>query len=172
MQFDALKPGTARQAHRGSHDDPRSGGYLSPRIAQLATVFAFGLALVGWTDLALLWFPLQTSSPEWEFGAITAFFESMPLGTIGLVCLALVSALQRRVRSLRFLTILFWVLALGFVALLGVFVLGVPLALRAVQGPMQPVLQFSLAKTAAFGLIYVMMYAWFGRLCSLIARDG
>jgi len=38
--------------------------------------------------LALLWYPLQFGSADWEFGTISAYLNGMPLGTLGLALLA------------------------------------------------------------------------------------
>src|SRR5689334_14868275 len=45
------------------------------------------LAIVGWTDWALLWVPLRFGVVEWEFGTISQSFDALPLATIGTAAL-------------------------------------------------------------------------------------
>ncbi len=93
--------------------------------------FGLLLALVGLGDILVNWYPLGLGSPEWEFATIGASFALLPVLTVGLAAM-LGSFLARGVRwGIVTMTV---VLILAAVAVLGVYVvflLDVPLALRA-----------------------------------------
>ena len=118
------------------------------------------LVLEGLADFVLAWFPLHLGTPEWEFATVAATFSGLPLITMGLAGL-LGSGLALGTRWL--IRVMAWfmmiwavVIAAGFV----VFLLDVPIALRAVEaGPAALGIKRAVAKTAllavGFGGAYV-----------------
>ena len=46
------------------------------------------LAVVGMTDLALLWFPMQLGVAGWEFATVSRTFTNAPMTMVGLVLVA------------------------------------------------------------------------------------
>src|SRR6185437_6901598 len=71
-----------------THQAPR----LTPRSDAQPTLEAWrvvgwvGIAFVvmGFTDVALAWYPTAFGNPEWEFGAISATLNGFALPTLGL----------------------------------------------------------------------------------------
>jgi hypothetical protein len=130
----------------------------------VATALGAAMAVVGWTDLVLLWWQPHFGNLPWEFGTIGAHFAGMPLPTIGLALVsvgAMTRGWRRILRVLAVLSVLFALLAI----VLGVlYVLDVFPAWRAVTGAGRPALVKAVVKTGVFGVVYTAMYAYFGRL--------
>ncbi len=118
------------------------------------------LTVVGWTDLALLWYPLAFGSPEWEFGTISAHFQGMPVGTVGLVLLA-AGAVGRRWRlGTRVLAIVFLLVTAGLLGVSMIYLLDMPVALTGVAEDLKPTLVKVMLKTSLSATAYVALYAW------------
>lgn len=150
-------PTQAGSAHFSKTADPRNNWLL------LATGLAF--TVIGWLDLALVWLPFNPRSPEWEFGATSGFFDAMPLGTIGLVCLTFAAHIGGHAKTARVLSIVFWMVALLLIGVATVFISGLPLAMNAVQDPaMREILKLSILKTLMFAGVYVSLYVTVARL--------
>ncbi len=118
------------------------------------------LAVIGLVDVALYAYPTAFSSPEWEFGTAAAMVSSLPLPTIGFAAL-LAWALARGGRASRIvLALCLLLVALAVAGIYTLFVLNVPLALKAASGPQGPVLIRALVRTTVmavgFGLGYLV----------------
>ena len=121
------------------------------------------LALVGWIDLGLLWYPLNLGSPEWEFGTISAHFDSMPLGTIGLTFVA-VGAIGRGWRRVaQTVAILSGLVAAFLVGAYVIYLLDVPLALKGVAPELGPTVKKAIVKASIYAVTYVAFYGWLAR---------
>lgn len=126
--------------------------------------FGVLLAVIGGIDIVLHWYPAHFRSPEWEFGTVATTLASLPLPTMGLVAV-LASALARAVKpNLAAMSVVLTALALFVVACLLVFLLDVPLAMRAVAQPgvppdavteMKRTVVRTLAMGVGFGIVYV-----------------
>jgi len=93
--------------------------------------FGLLLGVVGLGDILVNWYPLGLGSPEWEFGTIGTTLGQLPLLTMGVAAL-LASFLARGTRwGVMTMGIVLLVLALAVLALYTVFLLDVPLALKA-----------------------------------------
>ena len=112
----------------------------APRTAwRLLGQFGVLLAVIGWIDIALHWYPLVSGSPEWEFGTIAATFAGLPLPTMGVIA-ALAAAMARAVKvNVTVLTVVQGLIVLFLAGCMIVFLLDIPLALRAVAAPGVPV---------------------------------
>jgi hypothetical protein len=144
---------------RGSNTRPREGGAAVLDAWRWIGWLGLALTVVAVGDLLLTWIPLQVGSPEWEFGTIAASFSGLPLVTIGLAAL-LGSALARGIRwQLTGLAVVLIALALAVVGALIVFVLVVPVALSAVEGPARTGILKAIVRTALLGLVFSMAYA-------------
>src|SRR5688500_6782391 len=120
----------------------------------------FGLALtvVGLADFGLTWFPLNLGSAEWEFGTIAASFSGLPLVTMGFAAL-LGSAAARGVRwQLTGMGLAALALALVLVGALVLFLLVVPVALQAVEGPGRIGVLKAIVRTALLGTVFSVAY--------------
>jgi len=128
----------------------------------LGLALGIALVLVGLMDLALLFYPPHWASLDWEFGTIGATIEGLPLLTMGLGLVAMSSAADGRTGWMRLVSIVLILLALFVIALLVIFALDIPVALRAVQPAGREVLKKSIIKTGGMGAVYVMVYAVLG----------
>lgn len=117
------------------------------------------LALAGLGDWILAWVPLRFGSTEWEFGTIVSSFAGLPLITIGFAGM-LGSAIARNVRwqaivvSVAMLAFAAWILAASIV-----FLLDIPIALRAVQGFAKLGIMKAIAKTGLLAVLFLVGYS-------------
>ena len=126
--------------------------------------FGVLLAVIGGIDILLHWYPASFRSPEWEFGTVATTFASLPLPTMGLVAV-LASALARAVTpNLVAMSVVLGLLSLFVTVALLMFVLDVPLALRAASAPgvppqalteMKRTIVRTLVMGVGFGVVYV-----------------
>lgn len=118
------------------------------------------LAVLGWADLALLWYPLQFGDPQWEFATVSGTFEGMPLGTIGITMMlvGLIKLGWNRVVLLLCATCI--VIALAVLAMSVVYLLDVPVALRSAPPVAMRMLKKSMAKTGLCAIGYTALYSW------------
>jgi hypothetical protein len=130
----------------------------APKTAWRALAwFGLLLALIGLADVALRWYPLGVGSPEWEFATISGSLGSLPLATMGLAAM-LASFLARGVRAgIITLAIVLLVLALLVGAAYTLFVLDIPLALRA-PAPASLAVRQAIARTSVMGLGFGVGY--------------
>jgi hypothetical protein len=120
--------------------------------------FSLLLSLAGLGDWVLTWTPLQFGAMEWEFGTVVASFSGLPLITMGVAGM-LASALARGTRTqVTVLSIVVIVFGVSIIAALLVFLLNVPLALNAVQGPAHRGIVKAIAKTCLLGVLFSAGY--------------
>ena len=106
------------------------------RSASLFGLAGGALALAGFFDLALAWYPFGIGNPEWEFGTVSAILNGLPLSTVGLV-LVLAGAIENgQLIRARVIAGVFVALVLLVVASAILYAMDIPLALRAVQNPL------------------------------------
>jgi hypothetical protein len=120
--------------------------------------FSLVLALAGLTDWVLAWIPFRLGSTEWEFATIVSTFAGLPLVTMGFAGLV-GSAIARGIRWQLIVTGLV-VVAWGIfiVGALLVFVLDVPIALKAVRGPAHLGVVKATIKTIVLGTLFSIVY--------------
>ncbi len=151
-------------------------GPLSPsslaELAPLLMAVGFALAVAGWVDVGLFYYPSRFGSAEWEFGTIAQTLDAMPLPTLGLALLALgIRARGGRVVWTRGLAAVFALVGLLSLAGLVLFALDIPLALKAMQRAAQQAkngqaaivssgLKRGMAKVIAFSVCYALAYGW------------
>jgi hypothetical protein len=140
---------------------PKWEGLPRTEIGRLALVAGIFIVLVGWVDILVGWFPSNFGSPEWEFGAVSATVDGLPLSTVG-VALALLgaSASGSRVGLWTVAAWAGWVILLLLVAA-GLYSLTVPVALGAL-GPagLRAPLGRAVIKTSTLLLLYLVFYVW------------
>jgi hypothetical protein len=122
-------------------------------------IFGVVFLFAGGIDLALLWYPARLGVPEFEFVTISQFVAGLPVLTTGLVALALV-ALGTENRRLRLGVGAGVVLMLVLLfALLVLYVLTVPVALKAQLNPdIRTGVKKSILKTTVQFLTYGLGY--------------
>jgi hypothetical protein len=120
------------------------------------------LAIVGLTDVGLLWFPARWASVDWEFGTISGVVDGLPLATIGigLVTAAAIAGLRRKL--VLAMGVVEVVIAVLLILMLVVYVLDVPVALRAVDVQLRPTLKKAILKTGSMAIVYVVLYLSLG----------
>lgn len=122
--------------------------------------FGLLLAVIGLTDVGLYWYPLAFGSPEWEFGTVATSFGALPLATIGLA--AVVGALLvNPARNTMIATgVLLLLLVLFVGAAFGMFLMNLPMALPAADGPQGPAIYRGIVRTTikavGFGSAYLI----------------
>ncbi len=113
--------------------------------------FGLLLTVLGLLDVGLYFYPPAFSSPEWEFGVVTSAVSSLPMPTIGLAAvvgwLLVRGGRGGRIVGAVVLTILVMAVAAGLV----LFLLDVPLALKAADGPQGPAIYRAIIRTLAMG---------------------
>ena len=138
---------------KGSHPEIFERGLTFVRWVGLA------FFILGSTDVALTWLPVDFGNREWEFATVTASFNGMPVIILGLMLVVVVAALEAR---------RWWALGGGIVGLaLLVFVLGaiglwatnLPLALGAVEGAVLTGLKKAVLKTAVQSVVLPLVFA-------------
>jgi hypothetical protein len=138
----------------------------APRTAwRILGRFGVLLAAIGAVDIVLHWYPASFGSPEWEFGTVATTLGSLPLPTIGLLAV-LASALARAVKAnLVAVSVVLGLLAVFVAASMVVFLLDVPVALRAVSAPAVPPqaaaeIKRTIVRTMAMGLGFGLVYLY------------
>lgn len=136
---------------RASQASPPPANFAWSVLGWLGLVFV----VTGLLDQALAWFPLRFGNPEWEFGTVSHTFDNLPLTLLG-TALVLASAAQRRVGwATRAAAALCWLLAAVLLVGLVVFLLDVPVALRAVTQPaLRGQLMRAIVKAVVQGVLY------------------
>jgi hypothetical protein len=129
---------------------------------RIILIVGIAAAIVGITDVGLLFFPARWASLEWEFGTISATIEGLPLCTLGLGLIAAAMVAQGYALGRRLLGPLLLVVGLFVVALLVIFALDVPVALRSSEPALRAVLRKQILKTALMGVSYVFAYSVLG----------
>jgi len=132
----------------------------APRTAwRILGWFGLLVAVVGFVDVALQWYPASFKSPEWEFGTVAGSLATLPLLTIGLTAL-LAAFLARGERTGVLTMAVVFVVLVAFV--LGAFLLflsDVPLALKASAAtPMVYTIKKSIIRTSVMALGFGAAY--------------
>ncbi len=130
-------------------------------VARLALVAGLFVVALGWVDILVGWFPTNFGSPEWEFGAVSATVDGLPLSTIGMIVTLLGAAALRSQVGLWAVALWgAWVLVVLIVAAV-LYWFTVPMALESL-GPagLQASLGRAVIKTSTSMAIYFCLYGW------------
>jgi len=151
---------------------------MQPEPALFWTVLAgcgLAIAVVGWFDLALLWYPLRFGDAEWEFGTISAHLNGLPLGTLGLALVAAAALAGGKRRTARALAVLCLLIVVSLLAAGLIYLLDVPVVWRAANSPaIQHVVKKAMLKAGIFAATYFVFYAWLALILwrgSRVTRD-
>lgn len=139
----------------GSSADPDRARYI-------LMVSGAALALIGWMDAVLLWYPLGFGDPEWEFATTSGFVDAIPLGTLGILALAAGAVAQGARKILVALSVIFPLIAVAVMASGVLFALNAVIAWKSVDPAYHVVLQRAVLKTSVLGVVYVALYLWLG----------
>lgn len=114
--------------------------------------FGLLLAVIGLADVVMHWFPPAFHSPEWEFATVAMSLGSLPLLTMGLAAM-LGSVLARGSRpGILAVSIVLLLLAVAVAAAYGLFLMDVPLALRASKSPAGLTIRKAIVRTSVMGI--------------------
>ncbi|MEJ2679252.1 MAG: hypothetical protein P8174_09300 [Gemmatimonadota bacterium] len=129
-------------------------------------MFWFGLliAVVGLGTAALDWYPLGLGKPEWEFGVMAMTIAGLPLPTMGLAAMLAAVIAQGRRRGVLSMAWVFLLLTLAVLAIYGLFLLVVPIALRGQGQVANLVVKKTIAKTSLMALGFSAAY-----ICAAVA---
>lgn len=120
--------------------------------------FGFVLAIVGSTDLALIFYPWNGGTPAWEFAVVGQMFSGLPLLTMAMAALLAAAFALRSAGRLRVLggvmLALATLLAAGFV----LYLLSAPVVLRSAPPDVTTGLYKALIKTIVFAAAFIGLY--------------
>jgi hypothetical protein len=114
-------------------------------------------ALVGVTDIGLIWHPFALANPDFLFGSVTSTMNGLPVLVLGLTFVTAYAAGFRLVQRLRFLGGLF--LLVGVLILLAGFVFNrvAPIVLDSVDGLTLVAVKKSVFKTTVQLVAYAVV---------------
>jgi|SRR5687767_9336572 len=131
----------------------------SPFMGWLAGAFV----AVGATDLLLGWIPLQFGNPQWEFGSVSAFFDGLPVFSLGLALLLCAAVERGSAVQIRVIGTVFIVLAAIILSLAALYATLVPLALKSLPDPaVRQGLLKAISKTFVQAIAYPVAFGWIG----------
>lgn len=142
----------------------RSSGRAPDEQTAWSMGFFCGLIIfaVGALDTALLFYPADWASLDWEFGTVSGMIEGMPLMTLGFGAMVAASAANGWNRWRRVLSIVSLLMALLVLVLLTIYALDLPGLFRALQPAAKSLAKKSVAKTVMMAGMYIVFYATLG----------
>lgn len=158
-------PGPDEPRHRTAHYAWRPAGW-----------FGLLFVIIGFSDMALVWYPLRPGNPSWEFGAVDLTFSSLPILAIGLGA-CLVAALARgRARLAGFFAVVSILLGLLCIMAYLLFLSDVPLALRNSPPEVLTGVKKAIYRTSLFGVAFTSAFLGAGiavlRHLRAVRREG
>ena len=143
--------------------EPASEAGTPLDVGGMALVAGAFVIVAGWVDILVGWYPLGFGRPEWEFGAVSATVDGLPLSTLGVVVALLGASASGKRWGLWLVT--GWTAWVLFVLMICAVLYGltVPVALGAL-GPagVESQLARAVVKTSSLLVIYVSFYGWMG----------
>jgi hypothetical protein len=128
------------------------------------------LALVGWSDVIIGLYPYRVGNPDWEFGAVSAALNSMPLGALGLGVSVAAAIAQRRRLALITLGVVCALVTAFMVVSGGMYLLSVPVILKAVPTAMRGQVFLVIIKALLLLFTYTSLYVILCRFAWKAAR--
>lgn len=115
-------------------------------------------AVIGWTDVLLLGYPLRIGRPDWEFATVSGMFDALPLATIGLLLIVARTHVEGSRLSRRLIGGGLCIVVLALCAAFVLFGLSFATGLGAVDGDTQWLLVRAGIKTSVAACVYVILY--------------
>lgn len=117
--------------------------------------------LLGLTNLATVWLPLDLGEPEWELGTTSQFFDTFPLLGMGMAFLVAHGVAVGRRWQIRTMATFCIVMAVFMWLSLALYATVIPMALSVVNDPiaLTPIKKAG-AKTAVQALLYPFALLW------------
>lgn len=137
----------------------------------ILTAVGCALLVMGATDLLLAVIPLRVGNVEWEFGTISAVVNGMPVPAMGAALVAAGAMARDSITGVA--AIMVWSVVLSAL-LLGcgvLFVLDIPVALRAVtEATAREPLKSAILKTIVGLVTYLALWMFLTYLCARFLR--
>jgi hypothetical protein len=135
------------------------GGATTPLAAAdagwtLLGRFGVVLAIVGFADFLLVFYPGRFGDPTWEFAAIDAAFSSLPVLTIGLALMLAAGAAGGAVKWVRTCAAFAILLAVAILGLMLMYATNIPLALRLSPPEVLPGIYKSIIRTVLMAVVF------------------
>lgn len=143
---------------------PTAGAGPSDRHEEAARVLvALGLILlvVGGIDILLAWIPLQLGNADWEFGTISMTLNVMPVPSMGLAILTAVGLVGQNRPILSLVASWSVLVSLFLLGAAVLYLLDVPLAMRAMEDPANSAALQTAVLKAAFSLLAYLVFHLF-----------
>ena len=138
---------------------------------RLVQAIGFALLVMGAVDILLAWAPWNFGNADWEFGTASATLNSMPVPAMGVALLAAGSIARRSVLLTALAASWSVIVVLGLCAVGLLYLLDVPLAMRAAASvSAQTDMRIAIAKALmAFGA-YTSVHAYVILSCARVLR--
>lgn len=136
-----------------------------PLAWSMLTLLGVAFTVVGLITLGTILLPLRIGNPEWEFGTVNAFLDSLPLAAIGLSLLAAAGVARGRPWLARVAGTCFILLALMVLAGALLYATVLPQALRPQNYARIEVLtgvKKAATKAAVQAAVYPIGFLWVG----------
>ena len=144
-------------------DAKRKGG--EKRIDPILAWAVLGWAgivflIVGGSDFALTWYPMNFGNREWEFGTVTASFNGLPILVMGVGFLLAASLQLGRKWWAGLAFVVSAILTLWIIAGAFIWATNVPLALQAAPAEVMTGIKKALVKTTIQSLTYPVLFGF------------
>lgn len=114
--------------------------------------FGWAILLVGVIDLVLVWYPIRSGNPAWEFGAVDSSMSTAPVVLVGLMGIVASALNGGRRWVVVVVGLIATILSLAVVGELFLYWTDVPIALEQVPEQAASGIRKSIVRTTAFGL--------------------
>lgn len=151
-----LQVDVATDPHRGSKNLDRSE---SPHW-HIVLGAGIALAVIGWTDALLLWYPLDFGNLDWEFATLTGSFDALPLGTIGLIGMLVGTVAGARYRGIVLLSFAFGLLSALLALLFALYGLTILSVWTSIEEQFRSAISRAVVKTSVLAVTYILLYGW------------
>ncbi|HSG07308.1 MAG TPA: hypothetical protein VLA36_03055 [Longimicrobiales bacterium] len=143
-------------------NDAKGSALIGASLWPMLALAGIALLAVGLSDLALAWYPPLFGNREWEFGTVTATLNGLPVVLMGAVFAYLGAANRGMVRTTRLIGVVSLLGALCIVAMAGLYLTNVPLALQSVEGPILLGVKKAIAKSLVQSVVYPITFGVLG----------
>ena len=134
-------------------------------VAGWKLLFAVGVAItvLGFLDIGLVFYHATFSSLQWEFGAVSTFFQSQAVPAIGIGAMCAAAVANGWTGARRALAILSLLMALAVIAAAIVLVLDVPVLLKGIaDAGFKESVKLAGIRSSLFAVIYLALYLALG----------
>jgi hypothetical protein len=139
---------------------------------QILGAAGFLLIAVSWSHLVTTFFPYRFGIAAWEYAAVTQSIDVMPISVVGLALAAAASLAHGWRRRGMLLIVLAAVMVVALAGMIGLVVLDLPIAWKAVPASMHRDLIKSSTKAVVFAIAFGWFQIWVARHLWRARRSG